>query len=530
MRPMTRRKRRLRIIQAKRTAIRKMPPLPREKNVRRLLLSLNGKRWVMALGTLTLAFAPVRSAVPQDRDPPSNPFDAAPWLADLEQARRAFQTKYANLEWLESEREVNVSALFDDLSARMRHAQTASEARAVFDRLVQKTGDGHVEINWPEPVENGTSRLQSTATAPNDPCRTLGFDARQNDPGTAFALPGYVPLAKEPPNPFNAGAMRVAGTKLGIIRIPVFQPQGFPELCRAAMAALHIQAAKSCDERCQNHIIDWTYPLMTAAIEDRARELKRAGAAVLLIDITRNGGGSEWAEAVARIFSAKQLVSERRGMVRGEHWANEWRDLERQLRDFATTASPDDHRRLLVWADEARAKSREAETPCHADAQCRRIAGAGFSTGLVSSARSGSFAGKEWAYLIFSPALFPYHDGTWRGPVIVLVDDSTWSAAEEFAAVLQDNKAALIMGARTGGAGCGHTNGGDPVLLAHSHGLLQLPDCVRFRRDGSNEVQGILPDVPVPIRDSDGAHFRARLVERYLPEAITQARRMRKAQ
>jgi C-terminal processing protease CtpA/Prc len=43
-------------------------------------------------------------------------------------------------------------------------------------------------------------------------------------------------------------------------------------------------------------------------------------------------------------------------------------------------------------------------------------------------------AGKDWGVLVFSPAQFPYHDGVWDGPLIVLVDQETWSAAEEFAA------------------------------------------------------------------------------------------------
>jgi len=55
------------------------------------------------------------------------------------------------------------------------------------------------------------------------------------------------------------------------------------------------------------------------------------------------------------------------------------------------------------------------------------------------------------------------------------------SAAEEFAAVLQDKGAAVIMGTCTGGAGCGHTNGGTPTTLTNSRAVLQLPDCVRFR-------------------------------------------------
>jgi hypothetical protein len=61
---------------------------------------------------------------------------------------------------------------------------------------------------------------------------------------------------------------------------------------------------------------------------------------------------------------------------------------------------------------------------------------------------------------VFSPAEFPYHDGVWDDPLLVLVDQETWFANEEFAAVLQDNKAAVTFGTRTGGSGCGYTDGG----------------------------------------------------------------------
>jgi hypothetical protein len=450
----------------------------------------------------------------------AEPFDPGPWLADLEIARQAFVTKYANLEWLENEREIKIEVLFDDLATRMRSARNEDQARRLFERLVQKTGDGHVEIEWPEPPAS------PMASAPPDACQSMGFDARQNGPGTAIALPGYLPVGTDSTNPFRAGTTTVGGTKVGIIRIGVFQPQGFPELCKAAVSTLHIEATKACDDQCQSQITDWIYPRLTAALEDRARQLRRAGATVLLIDISGNGGGSEWAEAAARIFSGKRILSERRGMVRGEHWAEQWRDLEQQLRVFAAKASGDERVRLLRWAADADSKLHEAEKPCPTHASCKRIADAGFSAGLLGAVPAGSLSGKPWGPLVFSPAQFPYHDAVWSGPLIVLVDDATWSAAEEFAAVLQDNKAAAIIGARTGGAGCGHTNGGDPVILPNSHAVLKLPDCVRFRADGSNEVRGIIPDVPVPIRSGDGAHFRARLVAEKLPPAIALAWRL----
>jgi hypothetical protein len=82
----------------------------------------------------------------------------------------------------------------------------------------------------------------------------------------------------------------------------------------------------------------------------------------------------------------------------------------------------------------------------------------------------------------------PYHDGVWPGPLAVLVDNETWSAAEEFAALLQDNHAAVIVGTRTGGAGCGHTWGGTPTVLENS-----------------------------------GAAFKARLIQKHLPDALALA-------
>jgi C-terminal processing protease CtpA/Prc len=145
-------------------------------------------------------------------------------------------------------------------------------------------------------------------------------------------------------------------------------------------------------------------------------------------------------------------------------------------------------------------------------------------TGLVGAAPAGAFDGRDWAVHVFSPAQYPYHDHVWTGPLIILVDQETWSAAEEFAAVLQDNRAAIVMGARTGGAGCGHTNGGTPTLLRNSGATLSLPDCVRLRADGSNEVRGIIPDVLVGLRADDGNRFRAGLVTGALAEAVARAK------
>jgi hypothetical protein len=243
---------------------------------------------------------------------------------------------------------------------------------------------------------------------------------------------------------------------------------------------------------------------------------------VLLVDISGNSGGSEWAEAAARTLSRKELRSAPLGFVRGEHWATQWRDVAAELAAARKAAAPADRQALSAWIAQANAAAAEADREC-SDGSCERLGRAGYATGLVGSARAGQFDGKPWAVHVFTPAQYGYHDGIWDGPLIVLVDQETWSAAEEFAAMLQDNKVAVVMGARTGGAGCGHTNGGTPTILANSKGTLEVPDCVRFRRDGSNEVNGIVPDVVVGLRFDDGPAFKAPLIEAKLPEAIAKA-------
>ena len=54
-------------------------------------------------------------------------------------------------------------------------------------------------------------------------------------------------------------------------------------------------------------------------------------------------------------------------------------------------------------------------------------------------------------------------------------------------------------------------------------GVLELPDCVRFRSDGSDEVMGVQPDVLVGLRREDGGHRRALLVTAKLPEVLERA-------
>jgi hypothetical protein len=85
-----------------------------------------------------------------------------------------------------------------------------------------------------------------------------------------------------------------------------------------------------------------------------------------------------------------------------------------------------------------------------------------FWSGVLSYAKPGSFAGLKSQTTLFHPLRYAYTENTQRLPLLVVVDRRTWSSAERFASLLQDNAAATIVGELTGGAGCGFTNGGIP--------------------------------------------------------------------
>jgi len=144
-----------------------------------------------------------------------------------------------------------------------------------------------------------------------------------------------------------------------------------------------------------------------------------------------------------------------------------------------------------------------------ADEPCRRLIEAGSAGGPVAYIASNSLTGSKVAEQLHWPAKIWPLWGTWTGPLYVLTDNRTYSAAEMFTAVLQNNHAAKTVGVPTGGDGCGFMNHVEPLELPHSHLRFQIPNCVRMRADGTDEVAGVAPDIPVLPTEQESARARA---------------------
>jgi hypothetical protein len=316
---------------------------------------------------------------------------------------------------------------------------------------------------------------------------------------------------------------------VGIVRIDLFSEHSFPELCEQAASELHVALTEPCEDGCAGPLEKGTANLLTAKLEAQIIALQRLRISALIVDISNNDGGSNWVGPAMRVFTPKHLLEPQQGFIRHPHWIRQLSDRVAEIEGDLKLARPEDRPLLELAIGRYRAALADAGRHCDRSAMwmgarpaCSLVSTAGplYGGGILRYAPPGSKPPNIGCCYLFQPQRYRYREGVYTGPLLVLVDRETASAAEYFAAVLADNRAATIIGEPTYGAGCGYTNGGIATRLPHSGGSVHMPDCVRFRADGTNEVEGITPDVLVPWRTNDSDAQRSRRLEQVLPSVL----------
>jgi hypothetical protein len=402
-------------------------------------------------------------------------FDRAQWLADYEQLKSATEQSYANLRWSRTSKQVDLVALNANTLRALEQATSNSAARRALANFVSGFQDGHfrVETTPPKPLavvlklferESETGQL-SFAAAPAEACGSLGFGRKQHE----LSVAGATPLDG---NTFASGLLTTpGGRQFGVIRIPLFQQREYGATCETAWDSFRKGRTGPCDETCQEQFEVYAKQEIAQALADDANGLVKRGAEAVIIDLTGNGGGTEWAEYAAAALSAKPLRPNSTAFVRGQHWL---KHFDEDLRTATGTARAE----LLAMRDSA---SRVCElstiwTDTQAQPSC-------------------------WNDVTLSPNVHPAEQHSYARPyggrLLIMTDQHTASASEQFAAILVDNGMAKTIGERTMGVGCGYTNGGHPTTLKNSGLVIRMPDCVRLRADGGNEFEGVRPDYPV---------------------------------
>lgn len=443
-------------------------------------------------------------------------FDPAPWLDDLEALTGEFSSHYANLDYAVGVRRMNLAALKHRAESRLRAAKSEDDAKRAIRSFLTAFGDAHLDLEW-KGAGAGSSHDEPPKEGPL--CARLGYETHDFGGVDFTQVPGYTPIEDADARDIPGGVVELSHhRKLGVLRIHAFMETAHPALCEEARTTLGLADDATCDEACSDRLAMEVANRLTEALERRARSLAKAGAAAIAVDLTSNGGGTDWVEPAIRVLTPAHVRAERMGAVRHSHWD---KNLRERLHDLeADLAAHGDlpHGEIAAAIAALHQEIAEVSAPCDASAlwqdggakpSCSRIVSI---APVLSYASPGSLEGRPSASILFGPSQYRYHEGVNTLPLAVLVDGWTASAAEGFAEALQDEHAATVLGVQTLGAGCGFTNGGIPTVLPHSGARVRIPDCVRYRADGSDAVAGVTPDVPLPLLVRDSPYQRAQKV------------------
>ncbi len=443
-------------------------------------------------------------------------YDPAPWIADYEALQHHLSLAYANLEWAVEGRKLDLPALDARTRARLEAAGSDVECSLALAAFIDAFDDGHLRVDreWPSFLwgflprsptvpqaadESGPPPLPWPAdTGAAEACDRLGFhDDRRGFSLATEALPGWRSVQADP---FPAGRFSLPdGRVAGLLRIPIFDHQRYRDACELTWAA---RASVPCDSDCQGELRWRQIPItLLRALARTIHELEDID--VMVVDLTGNGGGTDWVDPAARLFSARPLGCPRLSAIIHDHWRGRpTRALAEVDEALATGPAPPDERllrrardRLTKWQEELAGSCDLSPLWRGEDPGCSRLTRVPITAcGPLSYAPPGALASLAQRGDLFEALGFDYEEGPWSGPLVVLVDRRTASASEHFAAILRDHNAALIVGERTAGAGCGYTGGGVPITLEHSGLTVRVPDCVRWRANGDNELEGVEPD------------------------------------
>lgn len=440
-------------------------------------------------------------------------YDAAQWRADFAHARQELARSYANLDWVVTDRRIDLQALVERTEQGIAAAKSDEEAAGVLKQFLDAFGDGHVRLARPKRAA-ATTPAPAATVADMKTCRDMGYQPMRRDrEAIDFSSAGqYEALGNEAAAMVPAGVLKAGGKSLGVIRIGLFAEQAFPELCEREHSA-----SAPCDSACQQKLYGRVGKALTRTLMGQVQALAARKVDAIVVDITGNRGGTDWAEAAARVLTGPGLASPRISFIKHPHWVKAFDSRLNDIElDLKRTTTGEAQRAWLLAARTELVKSRSlAAEPCEREAIWKNqrvcpllVPGRLHSTGLEARPRPLDFGGYEAEWVHDNVARYE-PKAAWQGPLAILVDNNTASAAELFTATLRDNDRATLIGAPTRGLGCGYTDGGIPITLPHSGVQIEVPDCARLRANGENEVAGIVPDVLVPWRGNDSPHQRA---------------------
>ncbi|HYC02997.1 MAG TPA: S41 family peptidase [Azospirillaceae bacterium] len=472
-------------------------------------------------------------------------FDRKAWLDDFAALKAGMERQYANLTWAASPGSgIDVPALERAARDELEVATSEEQAVAALRRFLEGFKDGHVGLGGRRSAGTGGSGGSAPAPVPTgagaaEACAAMGF-GRSESPDFSLpieaAAPAELLVDGGEAQPFRTVLLTLPdGRRVGAVRIPIFIPATYPAGCHEEWEAVRAALPpEGCDERCRSDIRRRAEIRLTAHFAKRLAALREKGAEILVIDIGGNGGGSEWAEVVARAVTNRPVPGTPLALVRHAHFHplgdSMLAEVEKALaapglRPVARPYVEAIRAETLAFRTALRAgpgcdmgwvwREKRPWEPRRAEGCSNIVAGPVHTTGSVAWLERGALGSRTAEEALFGPADESRQGEGWDGPVLIHMDGNSASAAEQFAAVLKGAGVARLAGSRTYGSGCGHINGRIRLILPNSGYSVGLPNCARLLPDGRNEVSGLAPDIPLP--DEESARAAALLRAATLP-------------
>ncbi len=456
------------------------------------------------------------------------------WFDEYTQLKQAIEEGYPNLEWTLEKGDLDLPALDEETSERIRRAASRAEAEAAMRRFVRAFKDGHLSLrrapkpDWEE--EKLKVDVLSRNTPPENACATLEYDGwlRRARPDLDFEK--HAPFKVfDDANAFFGGVLTVAGKRVGFVRVASFSDPDYVDTCRDEWSRLRLTLSTTCEGECRLTFYAAVDNRLILEFESRIRQFERAGVNLVVLDLTGNPGGNSWYEALRRVVTGRDLPRPPVAFIRSSRTVAE---LEGQLSrlDRALAICPmsaarrKSLERTYFEVDAARA---EASAPC--DRGVIWVYRSPVCSQLTSPLAYESDAVAEfdaprspWAsrYNALEPANYRRPRVTWRGPLAVLVDGNTASSAELLAGNLQDYGGAIVIGEHTADGGAGWRLGDYPTTFPNSALELHMPDAVAYRRDGSSYRNGIEPDIVTGWGPHESASEKAKEFVEALKQAL----------
>jgi hypothetical protein len=456
-------------------------------------------------------------------------YDYKAWMEDYNFVHERIGRFYANLDWAAERGTPDLHRIDWQTVHALEYASSDDEAQKTMRGFVRAFGDGHMWLRRanappldPEPAPH---LLLSRFTSPEQACEALGF----NDSGQQsfpFQLEGVARFRmRAGANSFASGVLDFEGRRFGLLRIGSFDEKDFRGACRREWFVFRQTLAGTCEPDCRS-----TFDLRVAGrllreIAAGIRQLDQAGSQILVVDVTGNSGGRGWHRSAAQLFSAKYLPHLRASYVRNSRTLESLEDDRKRIQRYLLHSNPSPEVRTTLEDALCRISdlAAEAEKPCDAawfwggrsrQSGCTRLTTRPFYSSGYLDRYDGPQLPDEIQRRVFSDGIYGPTRFAWRGPVVVLIDEDSASAAELFAGNLQHLAGSILIGRPTAATGSGWTLGRVAWILPRSKMQLYMPDTVEYWPGGENAREGLVPDVPTRwSRNEDPMKMAKELLE-----------------